>query len=168
MKSGAYTTVDNLAKVAAGIELLASTRVMVGIPSEKTERREEGSEEPINNAEIGYLMENGSPEANIPARKHFLPAMRGKQKETADGLRKAAELAMDGRPKAVAQQLARVGSINASAVKAYINAGVNPPLAPATLDARRRRGVKRTKPLIDTAQYRNAITYVIRKIKGLR
>jgi len=70
-----------------------------------------------------------------------------------------------------------------SSVRALISSGIGPALSEATLRNRARRGRKGAKeelasraagqqpstelakPLIDTAQYRNSITYVLRKRK---
>lgn len=160
MKSGAQTIVDNVAKAIAGIEKLATTRVMVGVPAENGSRQDS---QPINNAGLAYIHENGAPEAGIPARPFLKPGIETKQAEISEGLKKAGNAALDGKPDAVDRGFHRVGLIGQNAVRAKITDGPFTPLAEATLAARRARGRTGTKPLIDTGQLRNALTYVIRK-----
>jgi hypothetical protein len=172
LNNGVTVIVDQVNKVVEGLRLLAVTRVMVGIPAEKTTR-----EGPINNAALGYIHENGAPEVNIPARPFLIPGVKSVQTETVDGLRKATEFATDGRPDAVERQFHRVGLRAVSSVKSVIRSKIPPPLKPATVAARRRRskGSKYRRkavspgdvtPLIDTGAMLNSITYVLRGNNG--
>lgn len=168
MKSGITVTVDKVASVEAAARYLANTRVLVGVPEANTERRPEDGEKEtgITNAELGYLHENGVPEKNIPARPWLFPTMRDHQDDVAARLKKVGELAFEGggQPKAE-QGLNALGLHAQSFIKQKLRTGPFAPLAPATLAARRRRGVTRTSPLIDTAQLLNSVTYVVRKVK---
>jgi hypothetical protein len=56
----------------------------------------------------------------------------------------------------------KAGLIAESSVRKKINEGPFEPLAPKTLQERKRRGRTGEKPLIDTGQLRNSVTYVIR------
>lgn len=159
--SGVKTTIDKLRGVQSALRLLSSRRVMVGIPS-TTAGRKEG---PITSAALGYIHENGAPEVGIPARPFLVPGVASVQDQTAAGLRRALDQALAGRPDAADRSLHAVGLRAQSAVKAKIKTGPFAPLSERTLAARRRRGVTRTKPLIDTAQMLNAVTYVIREEK---
>lgn len=161
-RSGVRVTIDKTQGLAEAINLLANNRVMVGIPQEKDSRREAG----LGNAEIGYIMENGAPEVNIPARPHLKPGVRDVKERIADLLKQAGRLALEGRPDAVMRAYNAVGLTAQSAIKARVRAGIPPPLAESTLAARRRRGRTGTKPLIDTGQYLAAITYVIQTVSS--
>lgn len=161
MKPGLQTLVDNVARFTAGIEKLASTRVMVGVPAEKGARKDGGS---INSAALAYIHENGSPEAGIPARPFLKPGIADKKAEIAAALEKTAKAALDGKPEAVDRGFNITGLIGQNAVRAKINTGPFTPLAEATLAARRARGRTGDKPLIDTGQLRNSLSYVIRKV----
>jgi hypothetical protein len=55
MKTGLTIVRDNLAKVSKSIDALGKSRVLVGVPADKTAR----SGDPINNASLAYIMENG-------------------------------------------------------------------------------------------------------------
>lgn len=150
------------------------------------------ADEPFGNAAIGYLNEYGSPAQNIPARPHMRPGIETVRKEIAEELEAGAKALLTGRTDAVRTAYNRVGIIGVNSVRARITSGEGfAPLSIVTLLARKDRlrtgrriqgagelgsivrgglskgppdltGV-RNKPLIDTGQYRNSITYVIRK-----
>jgi hypothetical protein len=156
------TLIDRLPEVARGIRTLAENRVYVGVPASKAGRS--GGE--ISNADLAYIHENGAPTVGIPARPFLKPGVASIRRWVEETLVKIGRSALDGRPEAVTRGLNALGLRAQSAVRAKINEGVPPPLRPGTLAARRRRGRTGTKPLIDTGQLRNAITYVIRRVTG--
>jgi hypothetical protein len=163
LEPGAHVIFDDLAKVTEGIAALAGTRVMVGVPSEKGMRSDPESPEPINNAALAYIHEHGAPEANIPARPFLVPGLEADKAAIESGLTKVGEAALDGRADAVDRGFHAVGLRGQAAVRKKITDGPFQPLAPSTLAARRRRGRTGDKPLIDTAQLRSSLSYVIRK-----
>lgn len=154
-------TKDRMADVLKSIQSLVKERTLVGIPASNAERRDG----PINNAAIGYINEFGSPANNIPARPFLIPGVEAAQPQVVKQLRKGADQALDGKLDAADKALHRAGIVAVNAVRAKINEGVPPPLKPSTIAARERRGRTGTKPLIDTGQLRNSLTYVIRKVK---
>jgi phage gpG-like protein len=162
MKAGLTIVRDNLAKVSKAIEVLASKRVMVGVPADKAARKDG----PINNAALAYVHNNGAPEINLPARPFMEPGIESVKTDIRAGIGKAGEFALEGRPDAVERQYHRVGAIGRDAIKAKITDGPFVPLAPATIAARKRKRKSRNnvdvKPLIDTGALRNSISYVIR------
>lgn len=160
-KPGVHTIIDNLPKVLAGIEVLTTTQVMVGVPDSNA-GREDG---PISNASLAYIHDNGAPEVNIPKREFLAPGVKNVQGRINEWFRKIGDYALAGRPEAVEKGLYAIGLITQSSIKAKIRSGPFTPLKDSTLEARRRRGVKRTKPLIDTTQLLNSINFVIRKIR---
>lgn len=162
-KLGLVTVIDKTAQLSRAIDVLTGTRVMVGVPAEHDDREDE-NKSGLNNAEIGYLMENGIPERNVPARPHMKPGVKRAQSKINDYLKQAGRLALEGKPDAVMRAFHAVGLTAQNSIKGVIREGVPPPLAPSTLAARRRRGRTGEKPLIDTGQYLASITYVIRKI----
>ena len=139
---------------------LTSQEVLVGIPGEEGPR-EDG--DPMNNATLGYLHENGSPANNIPPRPFLVTGVTGAMKAIVPELAKAANKSIDGDVRAVHKGLDRVGMIAQNAVKRKITTGPFIALKESTLLARRRKGYKGTKPLIRTGQLRNAITYVLKE-----
>lgn len=151
---------DRTDEVLKSIRDLTKLRAYVGVPDVNAGREDD---EPISNAEIGYLMENGSPSQNIPPRPHLVPGVASAGDKIANHLEKGAKKALGGAPEAVDIAMNRAGLEGSSAVKRKIDEGPFDPLAPRTLQARKARGRTGEKPLIDTGQYRNAITYVVRK-----
>lgn len=158
-------TRDNVDAVLRSIREMSQRQVLVGIPATADARKPDPDEpnHEINNATIGYLMENGSPAANIPARPHMKSGVASVQAKIAQVYRTGGKLVLEGKPKALDEAHTKVGLIAQAAVKTKITTGTFVPLAPATIAARRRRGRTSIKPLIDSGQYRNAITFVIRQ-----
>lgn len=166
MKPGLKITRDDLGNVLAGVRSLTERQVLVGVPAAKAPREaEELKGQPINNAALAYIHEFGAPAANIPARPFLVPGVESVEDEIAARYKRAAEVAIsDNTDRAAVIDRAHhaVGLTAQAAVRRKITDGPFTPLAPSTLAARRARGVKRTKPLIDTGQLRAAQTYVIR------
>jgi hypothetical protein len=171
-------TVDKLGDVLKAVSSLMERDVLVGVPDSSLGRKDDA---PIGNAAIGYIMENGSPANNIPARPHLVPGVASVQDEIAERLRKGSIAALDGSTSGAEAALNAAGMIGQKAVRAKITDGPFMALSDATLRARARRGRKgaakelesraagnqpdnaNAKPLVDTGQYRQSITYVIRK-----
>ncbi len=160
LKNGANLITDNLPKLRAILRELTAKEVLVGIPSSRGEREDEDGE--LNNAAIGYIMEHGAPEANIPARPWLAAGLETVKGEVSKQFELAAKRAVNGVEGAAEQGLERAGLVAQNGVRAYLNAGVDPALKPPTLESRRRRGRTGTKPLIDTGQLRNSVTYVVK------
>lgn len=157
---GITVTIDKVPAIEKAIKDLAATRVMVGIPASKAARREKGA---INNAALGYIHENGAPEAGIPARPFLIPGVRNAEAQITAHLKAAGEAALSGEAKRSDRELHATGLIAQAAVRAKITAGPFIALARSTLARRRARGRTGTKPLIDSGQLRNAISYVLRR-----
>jgi hypothetical protein len=171
--------VDKLAAVVKSLNELTGKDVLVGIP-DKTATRKVDDEGPMNNATLGYIHEFGSPAANIPARPFLIPGIKDAGEDLDERLKKAAQAALDGNTSQVNAQMSMAGQEARDSVKAKINSGDFIPLADSTLRARARRGRKgaiaelesrkqgnapstaTAKPLIDSGQLRNSITYVVR------
>lgn len=181
-------TKDRLDKVFSSVDKLLKKEVLVGVPRSKNARTndDDGKRSPLGNAAIAYIHDNGAPEANIPARPFMRPAIEASKDAVALELMAAARAALRGSEEAMDAHFERVGIIVVSAMKERIKEGIPPPLKPATVRARhRRRGTRMheseadygelyrsgasaeelmgtVKPLIDTAQLINALTYVVR------
>lgn len=165
VKGSLITKVDLVDDVLKSLQELDKSQVMVGIPSE-TAGRDDG---PINSAAIGYILETGAPERNLPARPFLVPTIWRIRADLGKRARTTLVRVTSGKPGAkrvVEQGLGGIGLIAANEVKRVINAGDFAPLAPSTIYARKhRKSAPRSseKPLVDTGQLRNSITYVIRR-----
>lgn len=175
------TVVDRTAEVAAAIAALRDRTLLIGIPASSAAR---GSDEPLNNATIGYIQEFGAPEARIPARPFLRPTVVREQPRITEMLKMAGQYALDGKQDAMERTLEALGMYMQNAVRLRISEGIPPPLSPRTI-AERERKHKSAKPikgpygkgwaknalspafqgwtpLVDTGKLRAAITYVVR------
>lgn len=154
---------DGLPSLKAALASLAEGHVLVGIPAENAGREIDPEDpEPIGNAALGYIHEHGSPAANIPARPWLRPGVDDAREEIVRRYRTGAQAIIEGRLSDADQVHHAIGQVAAAAVKRRIVDGDFAPLAPATIAKRKARGRKSEKPLTDTGQMRNAVTYVVR------
>ncbi|MFZ5100475.1 hypothetical protein ACOY5O_00115 [Enterobacter roggenkampii] len=187
MKSGVTIRADNAQAILDALKSLTKKDVLVGIPSEDSER----DDVPFGNAGIGYVNEYGSPAQNIPPRPHLVPGVKSVEEQTVPQLKAAAQAALDGNADGAERALNQAGTLAANGVRRYMTITGFTPLADSTVEARARRGRKGAKaelarrsadgklnainpdsgqlisnenvrPLIDTGQYRRAITHVVR------
>jgi hypothetical protein len=151
-------TKDNVRSLLSNIEQMSKKRVYIGISGEVAAR----PGEPISNSQIGYIHEFGSPINNIPAAPHLRPGVEDALPAVSSELKKAARLALKS-PGAYETGLERAGIKAVSSVrKRIVSQQGFPELAEGTKRARKRKGFKGTKRLIQTGQYLNAITHVVR------
>ena len=169
MPPGVKILKDDVPKLLAAVEALTTMRVAVGVPAAEALRRPEPGEgsSPANNAMLAYIHENGAPEAGIPPRPFLAVTVKAMRSEITARLRAITADALRGRIDAVYKAYHMLGLKVSTAVKLKINTGPFEPLKPSTLAKRRARGRTGTKPLIDTGQLRNSITYVVKSVKGI-
>lgn len=176
----------------AALEILIDSEVLVGFP-EETDKRDavDGKDPDITNAVLGYIHDNGAPEVGIPQREFMKPGVDAVADEVTDLLAKTARSVLKGGgPEKANAGLMQAGFKASNSIKRTINEGVPPPLSDRTLRARMKAGrkngggarkgaaqeldrrwdgqapsVEYAKPLVDTAQMRNAVTFVIRSRK---
>lgn len=145
-----------LSKLTKALDTLAKKHVYVGIPAEKASRKEDGP----NNAELAFLATFGSPINNIPARPFLDPAIKadGNRQVIQAHMENAAKAAFAGDDAGVQKNLELAGTAAANAAKRWF---VDPRngFAPNTPETIARKGSDR--PLIDHAEMRGAITYVV-------
>jgi hypothetical protein len=143
----------------------------------------EGSD--MTNAALGYVHDNGAPEVNIPARPFMIPGIEEAKPRLVNKLAQMtnAVVRRGGGMTVVEQGFHQVGLIAKLSIQNKITEGIPPPLADSTLRERAKKGRKGAgiellsrekgyapsmdfaKPLVDTGQMRNAVTYVIRSRK---
>lgn len=152
-------TKDRVADVLKAVQSLVKSEVLIGIPASASAR----DDSPLGHAGIGYLMETGSPSQNIPPRPHLVPGIETARDKIEKKMRAGAKAALDGKTADVNAALVGAGIVAERAVKAKISDGPFATLSPKTLAKRRAKGRPGEKPLIDTGEYRRAITHVVRK-----
>ena len=191
MAKNSYVKVvlDNTPKFLESLEELVTKSVFVGIPSTAPLREPLPGEpsSPPNNAVIGYVMENGDPEHNIPARPFLVPGVKGVQPEIIARLKEISKCAMNSDISKVRSLRIQLGLFTQRAVQEKITEGPFAPLSEVTLEARARRkfgkgaagsrrgakielarraagfsaGTDFARPLIDTGQLRRSINFVV-------
>jgi len=184
-------TKDGMPDLMKAVKALTKTEVLVGIPDQNAERKPEEGEKtaPSNNAIIGYTMEFGDTEKNIPARPFLVPGVQDARDDIASALKKAGQKALSGDTDTSEKALIGAGTKAASSVRAKIVSGPFAPLSQKTIEARAHRknspnqrakkylklakqgvpldvlndpGVGLANPLLDTGQLRNSVTFVLR------
>lgn len=160
---------------------LADLQILVGVPEDQTQR--EDDQVGMTNAALAYIHDNGAPEQSIPPRPFMLPGIESVKPELERRLKKMAKTVVTDQVGVMAAQATAIGLRAKVAIQNKINEGIPPPLAESTLRQRASRGRKGAqeelksrregnpagtilaKPLIDTAQMRNSVNYVIRSRK---
>jgi hypothetical protein len=129
---------DDVPTVVAAINELVGKEVLVGIPDSSTDRDQEEAQ-PITNATLGYIHENGAPEANIPARPFLIPGVEKAEEPALERLKKAAQVTMRGDSKSADKYLNDAGIIASNSVKKTFWDNNWQPLQPATIANRHRQ-----------------------------
>ncbi|WP_237386222.1 hypothetical protein [Xenorhabdus sp. Sc-CR9] len=114
-------------------------------------------------AYVAAIQELGYPEGGIPPRPFMRPAMSENQAKYGNLLSRAAQAAIKG-DISVSDGLVQVGSVAAGDIKRAIQAVATPPLKDSTVAARAGRhskGKATNKPLVDTGQMLQAVTFAV-------
>ena len=143
-KSGLQTVIDNQDKLKQALDVLRTTKLMVGIPEENAGRKDG----PASNAVIGYVMENGDASHNIPPRPFLHPGVEKEKALIEEQLKEAGKAALEGNAQRVLTIFRRLGFDLVKSVKGVITAQDFIPLAPSTVEQRLAKlGRKATKEL---------------------
>lgn len=152
------TTVDDRAwkQLRKRLPGIAKVKIRVGLVGSEAEQT--NGESNLTNAELGMIHEFGAPAAGIPARSFIRRTYDDKIDELKGMQLKLSKMLLDDKLD-VARAFAILGEWGANAIKATIVQGkVEPGLKPQTIA---RKGS--SKPLVDTAQLVNSISWVIHK-----
>ena len=142
---------DNTKQLLKQLESMKRLDLLVGVPQEEAER-EDGE---ITNAQLMFIHSEGSPARNIPPRPVIDMTLKEEKQKINDKFKKAINNVLSGgNPRT---ELERLGIYVVNKIKAKFGSEDLAPLQPATIKA---KGSDR--PLIDTGQLRNSITYIIR------
>ena len=179
--SGVALKVDNLADMLKAVDTLTKKRLYVGVPDSAATRPPDPDDdkgEPINNAQLAYIHNFGSPAANIPARPFMTLGMNDATPIIKQRMQRLGQIALLGKSEDVEKGLNALGLTVAATVQERLRKGPWVPLSPKTVIARMRARVSVRKkleagtagflflkymtPLIDTSKLIKAITYVIR------
>lgn len=140
---------NRFGRIARGMDRLVGKSIDVGIVRPQTH----AGSSPIDMAYLYSIQDMGT--AKIPKRETLKPGMESVTIES-EVSALLEDILSNGNPAAF---IRAVGNKSKKAVKDEMGRLRSPPLARATLEARRRRGNASTKPLIDTTQLINAIDW---------
>ena len=166
-KGPGWEVVESASKMVRNIQLLdfmKENEVYVGIQQKESKREDEQ----ITNAELLFIHTNGSPVNNIPPRPVIEPAIRSDRKRLSSMMKQAAKYALDGMKSEALRQLELVGTRGRDVSKRwFVNPDNNwPPNSEAVQERKRRKGSTNPRPLIDTGELRNSISYFVRTKEG--
>ncbi len=149
---------DNLIdKIQAAFKAVNQYEVLVGIPDGAGSRKD-GS--PVSNADLLFIHTNGSPVNRIPPRPVLQPAMNKNSDRIAASMKAVTNAALRGDTAGALTALKKAGLEGQNIAKKYFTDSNGwPPNSPVTVA---RKGSDR--PLVDTGQMRDAITYVVREV----
>jgi len=163
--TGITIVTDKLKSVLENLEVFKKNEVLIGIPAEKTQRKPyENESVEINNAQIGFINEFGSPLNRIPARPFLIPAIKKVKPKIVTILKTSAKNFTKDKT-AVLVGLEKSGTLARDAAKNIIRTQEGfQALSPKTIAERKRKNknVKGEKALIRTGQLLNSLTYVVR------
>lgn len=134
--------------------------VLVGVPA-GPQHKDDETGETLSMVEIAAIQEFGSPEQNIPERPVLRQGARRAMREGASLNAAGLRAVIEGK-KTLEQVVSLLGVAAVGSVKREF---VQPdpefkPLSPKTIaERKRKRGKASTRPLVDTGQYRQSITY---------
>lgn len=175
-------TKKDMRALLSDLNALAQRRVLFGVPEDENSRGENGYKDPIGNAALAYIHDNGSPAQGIPARPFMQPGIKKAQNKINQELKLAAQKFMLGNEEEGTVHLERAGFHAVSSIRKVIEKGIGfTPLKRATLLGRLRKrkslysqlkGKKEDreeimasfKPLIDTGEMMKSITYVVEDV----
>lgn len=143
---------DNTKELLKKLESMKNFDLLVGVPQDEAER-EEGE---ITNAQLMFIHSEGSPVRNIPPRPVIDITLKEEKEKINQKFKKALNVILNGGNPSV--ELEKLGIYITNKIKAKFGSEDLAPLQPSTIKA---KGSDR--PLIDTGQLRNSITYVVRK-----
>lgn len=157
------TITDNFSRQLQALEFVKDNEVYVGIQQKDATRENED----VNNAELLFIHTNGSPVRNIPARSVIEPAIKDSSEQLSRIMLRAAQYALQGKFAEATKQLHIVGTRGRDVSKLWFTNPKNhwPPNAPSVIKEKLKKGSTDPKPLIDTGELRNAISYFV-KTKG--
>ena len=152
-----------VSKYTKELEKLAGSEVVVGIPESKNSKYESEDNTNITMAELGAIHEYGVPESGIPQRSF----LRVPLQTNADKLLKTIDNDLKFSKTNTNQALGKLGAGGLSVVlEAFKSSGSGTwlKLSDKTKAKRKKKGIG-AKPLIDTGQLRQSITFEVRDVK---
>ncbi len=163
---------DASKKVYEALRELESLQALVGIPEDKSPRKEDK----ITNAELLYIHTNGSPVNGIPARPVIEPAIKDSKEEISKHIKEASQRALNGDIEGMRNSYEKAGLKGENAARDWFTNPKNnwKDVKQETINHRKKKMSKKQlenaignenahRPLIDTGELRKSITHVVRE-----
>lgn len=162
--TGISVTIDKLKDVLEKLNSFNRLEVLIGIPTDRAIRKLfDGEKVEINNAELGFINEFGSPLNRIPPRPFLVPGVKKVNSRITTILKKAAKNFTGGQSP-IKSGLEQAGAVARDSAKNIIVTQENfPSLSAKTIALRKSKNFNGEKALIRTGQLLNSITYVVRE-----
>lgn len=144
------TDAGALARIVENVRSMGLSKLKVGLPDGGRH-----SDTDLSMHELGMVHEYGSPTRNIPARPFIGPPIADNVDKYKKIMRKQASRLLFRRT-SLNNALSIVGEVAKSDIQKYMLSASFTPLSAATIEQK-----GSSKPLIDTGQMRNAITYEV-------
>src|SRR5208337_851824 len=169
--------IDDLAKhldsISRAITALSKRRLLLGVVKNDSSKS-------LDNNALGFLFEFGSPETRLPARPFLYPTLRANTSYIASAFMTAMQYALTGNTAEVDRTLSALGMTLTERLRAYILAGISPPLSKSTLrkwiieriPGKRVKYLKNTgkqrkdygnTPLVVTGEFLQSLGYILEK-----
>ena len=169
--------IDDLAKhldsISRAITALSKRRLLLGVVKNDSSKS-------LDNNALGWLFEFGSPEVHIPARPFLFPTLRNNAAYIAAAFMQAMQHALTGNTEEVDRTLSALGMTLTERLRAYILAGIAPPLSKSTLrkwiiaripgkrvkylkGTGKRRSDYGETPLVVTGEFLQSLGYILEK-----
>lgn len=151
---------------AKQLESLSKQEVVVGIPASKNKNHvSDENNEVITLAELGSIHEYGAPGAGIPQRSFLRVPLASNAKNLFKKIEKDLKFSKINTKVALGKLGANGQSVVLQAFKTQGD-GKWSALKPSSISQRKKgKGSGSTKPLIDTGQLRQSITFEVRDVK---
>lgn len=133
------------------LNTLNNKSILIGV-TQKSDKRSDG----MNNATLAMIHEFGSPKHNIAQRSFLRVPLTQNQEEITTLAKEQVYKALNNGINAITP-LEEIGVFSSNLCKMAITDGLTPALKPATIKRK-----KSSKPLIDTGNLLNSITWEIR------
>lgn len=133
------------------LNTLNNKSILIGV-TQKSDKRSDG----MNNATLAMIHEFGSPKHNIAERSFLRVPLSKNQEEITTLAKEQVYKALSNGINAITP-LEEIGVFSSNLCKMAITDGLTPALKPATIKRK-----KSSKPLIDTGNLLNSITWEIR------
>ena len=148
------TNLKGLRGLINNIRQMGKDKVFVGVPASSNTLHDGG----INMATLAAVHEFGSISRNIPERSFLRSAIIEGKGKINDTVAQGVQAYLSQGKQIDLMFYDRIGLFASNLVKDKIVRGPFVPLAPATIKRK-----KSSKPLIDTGQLRQSITWIVRK-----